>query len=182
LLAVVDAEKFWASVDRRSPDGCWEWAHARSPLGYGKAHIGRGHVTPVVLAHRVAWALANGEIPDGLLVLHRCDNPPCCNPAHLFLGTHEDNMRDMRSKGRSNVGVRHPLARFSDEAVRAIRAARRRGISVAAIAQWLGVPRSRVSRAATGRRWAHLPGGVAPQRAYRNQPRTGGRFASVVPG
>lgn len=89
-------ERFWEKVVT-SPDSCWLWTGAQSPRGYGAFVVSRGDVRT---ASRVSWELVNGPIPDGLWVLHRCDNPPCVNPDHLFLGTHQDNMDDMAQKGR----------------------------------------------------------------------------------
>lgn len=77
--------------------GCHVWLACRNKKGYGLFQVGRRSVH----AHRVAYALMNGDIPDGMFVCHMCDNPCCVNPDHLFLGTHDDNMRDMVSKGRS---------------------------------------------------------------------------------
>jgi HNH endonuclease len=89
-------ERFWAKVQIRN-SGCWEWTAETVKGGYGRyVHSGRKH-----LAHRVAHELLIGAIPDGLLVLHSCDNPPCCNPAHLRVGTAEDNMRDRSERGRN---------------------------------------------------------------------------------
>lgn len=97
-------EKFWSRVDKRGPDECWPWTGGRNTDGYGKAPratgsrpIGRGYTA----AHRVSWAIHFGPVPDGLWVLHHCDNPPCVNPAHLWLGTNLDNIRDRDAKGRS---------------------------------------------------------------------------------
>ena len=84
-------------LTRQGIDGCVEWPRGRSRSGYGQL---RSEDRTPWLAHRLAWTLTNGPIPDGLLVCHRCDNPPCVNPEHLFLGTHVDNMRDMVQKGR----------------------------------------------------------------------------------
>lgn len=86
-------ERFWSKVDTSGE--CWQWTAALTN-GYGRFGIGR----KVVLAHRFAWELANGPIPDGLGVLHACDNPSCVRPAHLFVGTSKDNMQDCASKGR----------------------------------------------------------------------------------
>ena len=89
------AERFWAFVNKGDADVCWEWSGCR------KRRYGNFQASSVSKqAHRVAWELQNGVIPDGMSVLHRCDNPPCVNPEHLFLGTQQDNMDDMKRKGR----------------------------------------------------------------------------------
>jgi hypothetical protein len=80
----------------RTAAGCMEWLGTRAFYGYGKTMF-RGKTTT---AHRKVWTLTYGEIPEGMCVLHKCDNPPCCNPDHLFLGTHADNARDREAKGR----------------------------------------------------------------------------------
>lgn len=81
---------FWLKVTKT--DTCWLWTGRRDKNGYGKVGA--------ALSHRVFWELHNGHIPDGLYVLHHCDNPPCIRPTHLFLGTQADNVRDMAAKGR----------------------------------------------------------------------------------
>ena len=88
-------ERFWSKV--KKTEGCWLWMGARDPDGYGSFRVGsRG-----THAHRIAYALKVGHIPPGLSVLHRCDNPPCVRPDHLFLGTQLDNVNDMAKKGRA---------------------------------------------------------------------------------
>ena len=103
--------------------GCWLWYLATSDAGYGSFRV----AGKTVLAHRKFFERANGPIPRGLHVCHKCDTPQCVNPDHLFLGTASDNMRDMHKKGRWNhldlkTGVRHPMAKLSEGDVRTIRA------------------------------------------------------------
>jgi hypothetical protein len=95
--------------------GCWEWPD-RTDKNYGRLMI-KGHTIP---AHRKAWEFVHGVIPDRLLICHRCDNPPCCNPDHLFLGTHRDNVRDAQKKDRIQRGARHYRATLTSEQVQAI--------------------------------------------------------------
>ena len=92
--------RFWTHVDQSNgPDACWPWTAYRDRGGYGRMGIG-GQPSRLALSHRVAWEIAHGPIPAGLIVCHHCDNPSCCNPAHLFLGGQRDNMRDSAAKGR----------------------------------------------------------------------------------
>jgi hypothetical protein len=91
-------ERFWAFVPVRG-DGCWEWSGSVTEKGYGQ--FGDGRRPNNVRAHRFSWELANGPIPDGRIVLHSCDNPPCVNPAHLRLGSDAENTADMIAKGRA---------------------------------------------------------------------------------
>ena len=86
---------FWSKVDVGL--GCWEWSRERNDRGYGVTFVSSGRT---LYAHRVAYALTQGPIPAGMVVMHSCDNPPCCNPSHLNLGTHAENAQDMYHKGR----------------------------------------------------------------------------------
>ena len=106
------AERLAAKVRRGGPDDCWPWEGRTVGAGYGTIGIGR-RGEGSMLAHRLAWVLERGPIPKGLNVLHSCDNPPCCNPAHLFLGTQGDNMRDMAAKGRDRH--RHGRRRHGED-------------------------------------------------------------------
>ena len=109
--------RFWAKVDQKN--GCWEWTASLQSQGYGCFGInGR-----IELAHRLSYQHFYGPIPDGMQVLHRCDNPPCVNPLHLFLGTGQDNMDDRKVKGRNGLfsGERNGRAKLTAEQVGEIR-------------------------------------------------------------
>ncbi len=97
-------DRFWRNVDVRSPDACWLWTRStRGSLGYGAVRIHRP-VRRMESAHRVAFMSAHGPIPRTLQVLHVCDEPRCCNPAHLRLGTQQDNINDAISRNRARNG------------------------------------------------------------------------------
>ena len=146
--------RFWARVDKRGPAECWEWRRSRSKAGYGRVRAG-GHL---VYAHRAAWVLAsNALIPDEMCVCHRCDNPPCCNPAHLFLATQAQNVRDRDSKGRGKQGPvrrgeQNPRARLTNaqvDEIRALLVTRTRR----SVAEMYGVAQTTISAIATGTNW-----------------------------
>lgn len=144
------AVRFWEKVKKSK--GCWLWLGYKNPKGYG--HISKdGHVTG---AHRVSWELHFGPRPSGLLVLHKCDNPPCVRPSHLFLGTHLDNSRDKQKKGRGNIGEKNGLAKLTAANVKRIRVLNERGYSQRKMAQEFNVTQATVSRAASGVHWKHL--------------------------
>ena len=157
--AGVDLEaRFWQSVDRSGgPNACWPFLKkTRNKQGYGRMQWG----DKLESAHRIAWSLANGEpIPNDDDVLHICDNPPCCNPDHLFLGDHDDNMADMVAKGRSSrkVGERNGRALVSEEMAREIkRRYQTEKISQAALGAEHGITQSAVSAIVRGVNWSHL--------------------------
>jgi hypothetical protein len=143
-------ERFWEKVDRSGgPDACWLWTGGRDKDGYGRFPVSHDRE---MRAHRFAWESINGPMPAGLDGCHACDNPPCCNPAHVFPGTSADNQADMTAKGRGRTGerngmVRHPerchTARLTWEQVREIRAifAQPNPPSHQSVADAYGIPR-----------------------------------------
>lgn len=149
-------ERFWPKVRGGAPDECWEWQASRTPGGYGRIGCG-DRVGGWAAAHRVSWELHHGPIPSGLLVLHRCDNPPCVNPAHLFLGTHADNGADRDAKGRRNDarGERHASARLTVEQVREIRA-QLGDVPKKELARRYGVRYQSIQAIASGKSWGWL--------------------------
>ena len=140
-------ERMWARTDTSGgANACWEWQGYRHPTrGYGQIGIGT-RAAGIGETHRVAWEVTHGPIPDGMFVCHKCDNPPCVNPAHLFLGTNADNVADMVAKGRGAKGFRLPHTKLSDEQVREIRELwNARVASQAAIAARFGISQGHVS-------------------------------------
>jgi hypothetical protein len=135
-------ERFWAKVTRAAGNACWGWTGAKKSHGYGTFMVDG----VLVSANRFSYELHYGPIPEGLFACHRCDNPPCCNPAHLFLGTQAENMDDARRKGRTRSGN----ARLTAATVRVATDRRAAGASFEAIAAELGVSRKTISRAVQG--------------------------------
>ena len=158
-------ERFDAKVDRNGPvpehchelGPCWLWTGARKKsVGYGNFWLD-GHVVP---AHRVAWELEHGSITGALLVLHRCDNPLCVRPDHLFLGTHADNAQDAKRKGRlqsaRNQGEAHGMAKLTERDVVAIRALQADGYRRDELAARFGVCVTTIGNVVNRRKWAHV--------------------------
>lgn len=150
------AERFWPKVRIAGQNECWEWLASRNWKGYGRIGY-RALACGYTAAHRAAWELTRGPIPEGAWVLHRCDNPPCCNPAHLFLGTGKDNSDDMFRKGRGRPGRTGGAIKLSLDDVATIKAktvglsrTQRYGL-IGALAREYRVSRHTVGAIASGR-------------------------------
>jgi len=159
--------RFWAKVEKS--DGCWEWAGARMPWGYGN-FTANGRT---IGAHRFSYEAFVGDLKPGMFVCHRCDNPRCVRPSHLFLGTCKDNVDDMLRKGRhvSRTGNesgsrRHPkrrprgeehkTAKLTAVKVQQIRRLRNEGATQHALAKTFGVSRGAILAVLSGRTWRHV--------------------------
>jgi len=161
------AMRFWAKVKRGKSKNCWSWSAFRDEGGYGKFRVG----DKCELAHRVAWMLTNGALSNKSCVLHHCDTPCCCNPAHLYVGTPLDNARDRSERKRTARGKRHgfwlhpesvPRGERSGKAVltvagiQEIRRRYTRGERISSIARMFHRPFSTISEVLHGRTWRHV--------------------------
>ena len=144
------AGKFWKKVNILGDDECWPWMAGKVGAGYGVMNCEGKDIR----ANRLAWELTYGPMPKGLCVCHRCDNPPCCNPKHLFLCTHADNMADMARKGRSAHGERHRNAKLTVEQVLEIRRCYAQGAMLQReLAVEYGVTQQQISLIVRGKNW-----------------------------
>lgn len=135
----------------KNANGCWVWQGCKIHTGYGRVQ----RRPNAWLAHRLAWTLTHGDIPPETFVLHHCDNPPCINPAHLYLGTQHDNMRDMIARERyNNKGERNGRAKLTANLVRYIRTSSKTG---AELGRELGVSRVIISSIRLRKSWQHIP-------------------------
>lgn len=148
--------------------GCWEWTKQKTKDGYGRFMISYKSYR----AHRASWEIHHGPIPEGMCVLHKCDNPSCVNPDHLFLGTQQDNMKDMRRKGRGydiskclvkakgippiKRGESNGSAKITDRVVHEIRSRYKEIKSQRKLSVIYGVARSQIQRIVNNKAWTHI--------------------------
>lgn len=149
-------ERFWKFVVKgESVNDCWEWVGSKSARRYG--HLGKGQ--KLLKAHRYSWELHNNQqVPDGMSICHKCDNPECTNPLHLFVGTHQENMDDMMAKGRRPpiTGTRQWKCRFTEEQVIDIRSMHTDGHSRKEICDKYNANSSIIGKIVNGKLWRHL--------------------------
>ena len=148
-------EKFWALVSIGRDDECWEWKASKvnknkSGKGYGQFSVGGARV---VSAHRFSYEIENGTIPDGMCVLHKCDNPSCCNPKHLTIGSNLENTKDRNEKGRTAKGESVGSAKLTENQVLEIF---NMNGSIRKIAPLFGISKSQVLAIKHKKKWAHL--------------------------
>lgn len=147
------AARFWSKVDKNGPRGCWIWNGSRKPRGYGHMRFKDKDYN----AHRWSYEQANGPIPAGMEIMHTCDVPYCVNPAHLQVGTHQENMKDCKAKGRHSKGETNTHAKLTEALVLEIRANPPKGPQqLDEYAAKYGVTAGAIYCAATGRTWRHL--------------------------
>lgn len=156
-------DAFWGKVDVRGPDECWEWRGARYHDNYGAFNVRRGDGSKTQMrAHALALTLAGAEDGAGRYALHHCDNPPCCNPRHLYWGDQRRNIADMDRRGRANRpilrGEQSPRAKLTEAAVRKIRTLYATGaISQQTLADLHGVDQTIISDVVRRVTWKHVP-------------------------
>ncbi len=147
--------RFWSHVNILGDNDCWEWKKYTQKEGYGRFK----HDKKPLRAHRVSWIIHNGVIPNDLCILHKCDNPPCVNPSHLFLGTRADNAKDRDAKGRNKsvLGEFNPNSKLTEKEVLSIRKMYADGkYNQIELGKIFGIHRGSVSSIITGRIWKHL--------------------------
>lgn len=157
---MLDAEKtlarrFWSNVEK-SDGGCWMWIGTKVNKGYGVI----GYRGKAIGAHRMSYIIHHGEIPDGMILLHSCDNPSCVNPDHLRLGTRAENCADKVAKGRQNRGETNSNAKVTETDVIEMRRLYANGSTCAELAEKYSLSGVGVWQIVTGRNWKHIPGPV----------------------
>ncbi len=162
--------KFWSNIVRKAGDECWQWTGSTDSKGYGKFYMKNGDKELYLIATRVVYFLVTSQDPEDLCILHSCDNPRCCNPAHLRLGTHQDNVVDMLDKERNKRGANDANAKLSDIDVYFMREMWiSRLFTQRVIASKYEVSGSVVCHIVNGSRWKHvpMPPGIPPAHGWK---------------
>ncbi len=155
IMTPQQRESFWSKVDTRHPDYCWNWKAKKDIKGYGKTSL--GNTIKTTLAHRIAYMMRHGVVTSDQCVCHHCDNPACCNPYHLFIGTHADNMNDKKQKGRAPKCEAINTSKLTASQVLQIRETHKSGLARKThTAKAFGVSRRAVSNILNGKSWCHI--------------------------
>lgn len=159
IMTDLQKDIFWSKVGiTQNTTDCWVWLGAKKPKGYGNVRINKEYL----LAHRVAFSISTGQIPDGFIVCHICDNPSCCNPNHLMLGTIKSNAADMVLKNRQAKsftkarGSMNGNSKLSEEIVRVCRELNNQGTSIKFLSNLYEVSEPTIRSAINGRTWRHV--------------------------
>ena len=149
--------RFWAKVQKAGDDECWLWTGGRKE-SYGKIFLKQGEIRTRLLAHRVSFVIANGPLPEGCsVVAHKCDNPICVNPNHLFAATVEDNVQDRQSKNRQAKGSEPGRAKVAEEIVKQIRSRHMPNVvTFKSLAEEYGLCLRQVWMIVSRRSWRHI--------------------------
>lgn len=182
-LTPKEIARFYPKIKTGLPDECWEWQGGRRPRRYGNWSVRRDKRTVQLAAHRVAFFLASSTDPHPLLVCHTCDNPPCCNPAHLFLGTVQDNSDDMKRKNRhhSPRGSKCGSAKLTEAQILEIKeifATLDPPMTRQEAMRHYGIGPSHLNRIIRGKTWTHMP---SPQDSLDRKPRGNRHYARRHP-
>ena len=155
-LSPIDVARFWSSVDVRGLHECWDWRGGSfGPGGHGRFALKNGRIA----THRAAFELVRGAVPEGKWVLHHCDNPKCCNPKHLYAGSHADNTQDAVDRRRMASGERNGNTKLSEDQARFIRKNPLR-LTGEQLAKRFNVASSTISYIRNGRSWKYLEDGA----------------------
>lgn len=152
---ITRLEYFFKNISHEAhPEDCWIWTGRRIKFEYGTMVIKRKNCT----AHRVSWTFHYGEIPKGMCILHHCDNPPCVNPDHLFVGTYLDNAKDRTKKQRGHMpsGSKNPMSKLNEEQVIEIRRRLANGEKTKILAKDFNMERKTIDNIKTRRSWKHI--------------------------
>ncbi|ATW62961.1 endonuclease [Corynebacterium phage phi674] len=148
-----DISRFWRHIDVQGENECWNWLKSGASHGYGMFNFGGRATVKKLRAHRVAYSLASGEFPPEMVVRHICDNPKCCNPKHLELGTKAENSADMVQRGRSYKQPGRRLAKLNAQDVVNLRRRAKTGETVLSLATEYGIHERTARYAIMGKTW-----------------------------
>lgn len=147
-------KRFWAKVEVAGANDCWHWKASTAGKGYGQIKV--PGTRRQMYAHRLSYEIHCGPVPDGMLVMHSCDNPPCVNPNHLSVGTYGENLQDMAAKYRHLYGERNAQAKLTELQVEMVFTIFDGGLGRDEIAKCVGASKTHIDRILRGERWRHV--------------------------